>query len=196
MRNSLVVLLLALPLSAFGQDLSGVTMQKLTYAGLGMAALGLAAWVLWNIAQRNNNLDTRVIALIHEAVKPYQETIQKYDALLEEERAEKRLAQGERDKLNAKLVDTVIAINDRHETMISQVRNEAREQRERDQAKHQDSLERAHKRIDECEKGHRLDAQELLAVKSELREVRDRLFQVAQASPPAPFVAPPVTPAA
>ena len=175
--------------------------QTLTYAGLGMSALGLAAWILWNIAQRNNKLDSRVIALLQEAVKPYQDTLARSDAMLDEERAEKRRAQDERDKLNATLVQTILDINGKHEVVIERATREAREQREKDQAKHQESLERAHKRIDDCEKGHRIDQSTLAAVQAELREVRDRLFQVAQAAPPgftAPVAAPvvPVTPAA
>lgn len=190
----LITLAAVAPLDAFAAEQVSSVYQTMTYAGLGGTAIALAGWMLWNIAKRNNNLDARVIALMHEAVKPYQEILARTDAMLDEERAEKRRAQDERDKLNTTLVTTVLEISNKHELSIAEATRQSREQRERDQLKHQESLERAHRRIDECEKGHRIDAQTLHAVQTELREVRDRLFQVAQATPPAaaPFVVAPV----
>lgn len=162
----------------------------LTYAGLGMVTLGIVGYFLYNIAKKSGALDDRVIRLLQEAVKPYQDNLARSDAMLDEEREEKRRAQDERDKLNATLVQTILDINGKHEAAVALAAKETRDQRERDQAKHQESLERAHKRIDECERGHRIDQQTLAALQGELREVRDRLFQVAQNAPPGAFAAP------
>jgi hypothetical protein len=191
------LLLLLLPSLAFADEQVPAYYQTMTYAGLGMSALGLAAWILWNSARKGDKLDARVIALIQEAVKPYQDILARSDAMLDEERQEKRRAQDERDKLNTTLVQTIREVSSKHEESIAIATREHRELRERDQQKHQESLERAHRRIDECEKGHRIDAQTLAAVQSELREVRDRLFQVAQAAPSSPaFMTVPVVPTA
>jgi hypothetical protein len=175
-------------------------MPTLTYAGLGMVALGVAGYWFLKGVKNSGTLDERVIRLLQEAVRPYQDILSRSDAMLDEERAEKRRAQDERDKINATLVTTILEINGKHEAAVAAAARETREQRERDQAKHQESLERAHRRIDECEKGHRIDQQTLATVQIEMREVRDRLFQVAQAATPgftapvAPVVAAPVTP--
>lgn len=193
MRAFLPLVLFSFPVFGADDQVSPIY-QTMTYAGLGVSALGLASFILWNTYRRSGSLDDRVIRLIQEAVKPYQDIQARTDAMLDEERQEKRRAQDERDKLNNTLVTTIIQINGKHESAIEIASREAREQRERDQQKHQESLERAHRRIDECEKGHRIDAQTLHAVQSELREVRDRLFQVAQATPPAPLVVTPVVP--
>jgi len=183
-----VLLTIVAPFAVFAQqefgDHEAWSVRALTYSGLAASALGLAAWILWNVAQRNNKLDTRLIAWMTENVKPYQEAMAQSKALLDEERAEKRLAQQEAHRLNAELVKTVLDINIKHEEALAAVRTEAREQRERDEAKNQASLDRAHKRIDECEKGHRMDSEALAAVKAELRDVQSRLFQIAQATPP------------
>lgn len=179
-----------------------VDMPMLTYAGLGMVTLGFAGYFLYNVAKKSGGLDDRAIRLIQEAVKPYQDILSRTDAMIDEERAEKRRAQDERDKLNTTLVTTILEINGRHEAAITLAAREAREQRERDQAKHQESLERAHKRIDDCEAGHRLDGKTLDALQSQLREVRDNLFKIARDATPNGFTTPgaapviPVAPAA
>ena len=104
------LLLAMFPLAAFADEAVSPIYQKLTYTGLGMTALALAGCILWNVAKRNNNLEARVVALMHEAVKPYQDILARSDAMLDEERAEKRRAQDERDKLNATLVSTFMDI--------------------------------------------------------------------------------------
>lgn len=163
--------------------------EGLTYAGLGAAALGLAGWVLTALAKRSNvraksegDLDSRVVAMVGMVTKPLNE-------IIEEERAEKRRAQDRAEAVTLKLIELTTTITERHAQEIRQIREEARQSTEKMAADSKAAMEIAYARIDECEKSHRLDATALARVQLELKELRDREYARALATPvPAPVL--------
>lgn len=139
-------------------------MQAMTYAGLGASALALAAFMLWAMAKRANrraaaegDIDDRIPKLIDVATMPYQRMIERQDALLDEERTEKRRAQDARDQITARFIEYTTQQSAAHSLEIQKIREDGLA-----------SNQRVHQRMDECDR-------ERAALRALVQEAKTRM---------------------
>lgn len=160
-----------------------------TYAMVGGAVLGLAAWLMWELAKRmvvrgkaEGDLDQRLTGMITVITAPL-------TAIIDSERANSSKLQDRLQDMTTKFMDFVSVTTDRHNAELQQMRTEAKDEREKDRVAFQAQIREANARIDECEKGHRMDRSVLDVVQQDMKEIRDRQYQQALATPAAPVLA-------
>ncbi len=170
--------------------------QGLTYAALGLTALGACGFLVWGVVRIvvsrlqqqsvvGNDLDTRLPLIIKEATGAWQGLVEMQKSIIDEERKEKLRAQDEREAITKQFIQYSTEQDSVHRQDIEKVR-----------AENQASAERVHARLDECNARDSASSAKLSEAMRRLEQIEAnerahyQLYRVAQATPPQTIVTP------